>query len=102
MTEVLFKKENGFIVYFEADGHSGFDIAGRDIVCASLSSVIWSTVNGLENVLKAQAEYSEEDGRVTCRVINPTRETDILLRSLEQFTDALQNQYPGFITKTEV
>ena len=102
MTEVLFKKENGSIVYFEADGHTGFSETGRDIVCASLSSVIWSTVNGLENVIGADINYSEEDGHVTCRVKSPSRETDILLCSFEQFVDALQKQYPGFITKTEV
>ena len=102
MTEILLKKENGFIVYFEADGHSGFDVAGRDIVCASLSSVIWCTVNGLENVVGADIEYTEKDARVTCRIKNPGKETGILLDSMEKFIDALQIQYPGFITKTEV
>ncbi len=102
MTEIVLKKENGSIVYFEADGHSGYAEAGRDIVCASLSSVIWCTVNGLENVLGADIDYSEEDGRVICRIKNPSRETDILLCSFDKFIDALQKQYPGFITKTEV
>ncbi|MBO4898171.1 MAG: ribosomal-processing cysteine protease Prp [Clostridia bacterium] len=102
MTEIVLKRENGSVVYFEADGHTGYAEAGQDIICASLSSVIWCTVNGLENVLGADISYSEEDGHVTCLIKNPSRETDILLNSFDKFLDALQKQYPDFITKTEV
>ena len=105
MTELILKKESGSIVFFEAKGHSGYAEEGSDIVCASVSSVLWCTVNGLLNVLNIPVSYSENDGFLSC-VIRCTggkrAEADILLRSMELFVDELQNQYPAFVKKSEV
>ena len=106
MTEILIKKENGSIAYFEVRGHSGYADEGYDIVCASVSSVVWTTVNGLENVLHLSPDYSERDGFVSCKINCKNdaerKNADILLFSMESFFAELAKQYPEFITKTEV
>ena len=40
--------KNGNVI--KITGHSGYDNAGKDIVCASVSSIIYTTVNGLLNI----------------------------------------------------
>lgn len=47
--ELIHKKDKlfGFKVY----GHSGYDISGRDIVCAAVSSITQSVIIGLNKVI---------------------------------------------------
>lgn len=90
MTNIVLKKENGSIISFEAIGHSGFDCEGSDIVCAALSSVMWATVNGLENVAEIPVSYTvKEDGFLSCRVPDVSgkerEKADILLNSMADF-----------------
>lgn len=107
MTNIKIRRnKNGSIVGFEAEGHSGYACEGEDIVCASVSAVMWNTVNGLLNVLKIPVQYEERDGFVKC-VLPPLsaeeqRRADILLESMSMFFDELQKQYSGFVLKTEV
>lgn len=105
MTELILKKESGSIVFFEGKGHTGYAEEGSDIVCASVSSVLWCTVNGLINVLNIPISYEEKDGFLSCEIRCAGRkrtEADILLRSMELFIDELQKQYPAFVKKSEV
>ena len=47
MTVVKVILEKGHIVSITADGHSGYGVAGEDIVCASVSSIIQTAALGL-------------------------------------------------------
>lgn len=106
MTNIVLKKENGSIISFEASGHSGFGCEGSDIVCAALSSVIWATINGLENVVGISIEYSENDGFVSCRIPKLSKKerekADILLDSMAGFLYNLAESYSEYITVAEV
>ncbi len=106
MTEILVKRKNGSIVGFEVSGHSGFACEGEDIVCASISSVTWCTINGLLNVLGLDVGYEESDAYIKCTLPHLDEEererADILLESMIMFFDELQMKYPDFVLKTEV
>ena len=41
-------------------GHAGFADAGKDIVCASVSSIIYTTVNGIFNIDKSAIKFEED------------------------------------------
>ena len=41
-------------------GHAKWDDYGKDIVCASVSSIIYTTVNGLLNINKDSIKYTDE------------------------------------------
>ena len=102
MTNVVIKKNGeGSIVRFTVDGHTGFAPAGEDIVCAALSSVTWTVMNGLENVLHIPITYKVEDGYTECSLpeLSPRdrEKADILLFSMEQFLEDLKSQYGDFI-----
>lgn len=106
MTNITLKRENGYIVSFEVKGHSGFAPEGEDIVCASISSVVWTVINGLENVLGLGVSYKAEDGYVSCKLPplseNERKMADVLLESMSRFFDDLEENYGRFISKTEV
>lgn len=47
--ELIHKK--GKLLGFKVCGHSGYDISGRDIVCAAVSSITQSVIIGLNKVI---------------------------------------------------
>lgn len=106
MTRITIKKENGSIVSFEISGHTGYAEEGCDIVCASVSSVVWCAVNGLLNVLHIPCEYVENEGFVSVKIPplpeEDRKKADIILDSMSLFFDELTSQYGSYITKTEV
>ena len=70
---------DGKIIRFTVDGHSGYAESGSDIVCASVSSAVWLTINGIEKQNLAKLSYEESDGFVKCILSDKTEGADILL-----------------------
>lgn len=93
MTRVEIYRTNKDITGFHVYGHSGFAEEGLDIVCASISSVVWMTVNGLLNVAKVKLDYTQEDGDVFCTVLEKSDAAKVLLESMEQFLKNLANDF---------
>ena len=58
----IFRDRLGNITKFECGGHSGYAETGSDIVCASVTSAIYSAMNGIENVLHINIGYEQSDG----------------------------------------
>lgn len=55
MIKVVFYKFDGKLIGFCAGGHAFFDIKGKDIVCASVTSAVQLTCNGITECLKDKA-----------------------------------------------
>ena len=49
-TVTFFKRSDGALIGYRAGGHSGYAEAGEDIVCAGVSALTQSTLNGLQNI----------------------------------------------------
>lgn len=93
----------GKITQFTVDGHSGFAESGSDIVCASVSSAVWLTINGIEKQNLAQLSYEERDGFVKCTVSKKYSDgADILLNSLVMFITELAGQYKDYLKLTQM
>ncbi len=106
MITAEFRKTAGKITGFVVKGHSGYKEAGEDIVCASVSAVVWSTVNGLCEVAKLPASYESRDGFVSCTLssLSPREQekADLLLKSMLSFLKELSKQYTEFVKVMEV
>ena len=89
---------DGKITQFTVDGHSGYAESGSDIVCASVSSAVWLTINGIEKQNLAKLSYEERDGFVDCTV-SAIRQggADVLLSSFVMFVEELSGQYGEFL-----
>ncbi len=108
MTEIkLFRDRDANIVKGIMSGHTDYADMGSDIVCASISSVIFMTLNGIENVLNTQFGYETGDGYLEfvlpCDLDeNKIKEINILLDSMYLFLQDLQSQYPDNVMITEL
>ena len=84
---------------FDLDGHCGGG-AGRDIVCAAVSSAAYLTANTLTDVCHLRADITEADGKLTCRLAEPeTGRGDDTLNGFYLHLCGLRDQYP---TKIEI
>lgn len=93
---------DGKITQFTVDGHSGFAESGSDIVCASVSSVVWLTINGIEKQNLAKLDYEERDGFVSCIISDKKGSgADILLDSMVMFITELSSQYKKYLKFTQ-
>ena len=101
-TAVTFwKRSDGALLGYSADGHSGYAEAGADIVCAAISALTQSTLNGLKNVLKAPVMFDQDDGGAFIEAILTPEATEeeiqlaqLLLVTLCDALQAIQREYP--------
>ena len=45
--------------FIKISGHANFDNYGKDIVCASVSSIIYTTINGILNINNTAINYTD-------------------------------------------
>ena len=101
-TIVAFKRRSdGALIGYQAEGHSGYAYAGADIVCAAVSALTQSTLNGLKNVLRAPVMFDQDDdGAFIEASLTPEaseaeiQQAQLLLVTLEQGLQAIQREYP--------
>lgn len=65
----IFRNAADEIIGFNAAGHAGYDKVGKDIVCASISTLLVSAVNGIY-YLELEPEVNKEDGWLGCVLKN--------------------------------
>ena len=74
-------------------GHAKFNDYGKDIVCASVSSIIYTTVNGILNINKNTIKYTDNED-ITIEVIDNDNTTRILINNMLELLKELAVQYP--------
>jgi len=61
MTKIKIFKNNDIYTGFECSGHAGYAKAGKDIVCASISTLSQSLCMGIMQVLQIPAKLIRDD-----------------------------------------
>lgn len=74
-------------------GHADFADYGKDIVCASVSSIVYTTVNGIFNFDSDAIEFRDED-KMLITIHNETKEVKILLNNMFELLRDLEKKYP--------
>lgn len=96
MNNVTFYKDtDGRIKGFQSEGHSGFAVAGEDIVCAGISALVINTVNSLDQLTQCKpvVTVDEDTALIRCMVGSDLDDAQLLMRSLELGIHQIQNSY---------
>ena len=100
-TVTFLKRSDGALIGYSAIGHSGYAEAGADIVCAAISALTQTTLNGLANVLKAPVMFDQDDdGAFIEAKLTPeateeqVQQAQLLLVTLLEGLQAIQREYP--------
>jgi len=107
MIKVTFcKNRDGEITEFETMGHAGFDVSGRDIVCAAVSILVINTINSIEAFTDTSLEVESSDdvngeARIFARVVGDvSNEATVLLKALELGLTGTAKSNPDYISIT--
>ena len=97
----FYRRPDGTLIGYRAEGHSGYAESGADIVCAGVSALTQSTLNGLQNVLKAPVMFEIDDkmGLLEAKLMpeathTQVKEAQLLLQTLLQGLQAIERSYP--------
>ncbi|MGL4392625.1 MAG: ribosomal-processing cysteine protease Prp [Fusobacteriaceae bacterium] len=110
MTKIEILKKNGRVIKYSASGHSGFSEHGKDIVCASISSILLFPLAGLTEILKLVPKFEIEDGDIKVdleKIKKEINEKDldekisVLLETMIIMLKDLEKQYPKFLKLVE-
>ena len=84
------KSDNNVI---EISGHANFDIYGKDIVCASVSSIVTATVNYIMNIDNSSIRYLDDGKVIKIERINNNEITKKILKTMIELLKDLEKQY---------
>ena len=100
-TVTFFRRPDGALTGYRAEGHTGYAEAGSDIVCAAVSALTQSTLNGLRSVLQAPVLFEIDDAAASLEArLAPqatqaqVQQAQLLLRTLLEGLRAIEEQYP--------
>ena len=96
MIKVKFVKDNDLIKEIKIKGHADYDEYGKDIVCASVSSIVTTTVEGLLRLDKKCLSVVENKN-VKITILKHDRNIDILLENMIELLKKLEKQYKEHI-----
>lgn len=83
------------IIGYSVQGHAGYAQAGQDIVCAAVSALAMASLNGLEEHLHHEVQYSIADGHIDCALLQaPDSLTQAILVTMVMGMENIAQQYP--------
>jgi hypothetical protein len=75
-------------------GHSMYDKVGKDIVCSAISSIMITTINGIELLSKGDIKEKLLKDKVEIDIISNNQIVDTLLLNMIILLRDLEEQYP--------
>lgn len=98
MINAVFYRQDGVYKGFSVSGHAGFADFGQDIVCASVTSALQLTANGITEVLKVCADVIVLDNEI--KLLLPDTDNSCAVKFLQAFymhLELLSKDYNGTI-----
>ena len=87
---ITIEKKNNIINF---KGHSGYAESGKDIVCASVSCIVITTINAIKMIDKDAIEYTD-NGVLTIKILKDNDIVNKLIDNMLNLLDELIEQYP--------
>ena len=75
-------------------GHANFADYGRDIVCASVSSIVITSVNNMMSIDKDAVKYSDDGNTLIVEIVKEDKLVYKLFDNLKELLANLSKDYP--------
>jgi len=63
-------------------GHAGYNDAGKDIVCASVSSIVITSINAALRIESNSLTYKEEKDKLTIKTISDNKNILLIIENM--------------------
>lgn len=94
MIKVEIIRNNNNIKKISILGHAMYDEYGKDIVCASVSTLVISTVNNILSINDKTIKVEQSDSKIIIECILKDNIIDILINNMISNLNTLANNYP--------
>lgn len=74
-------------------GHAMFDDYGKDIVCAAVSSIVITSINGILRLDDKAISYEVLSDGVSINILKDSRETRLLILNMTSLLKELEKKY---------
>jgi len=96
----MLKNSTSQLVGFRIEGHAGYAKAGKDIVCAGVSTLAINTINSIEAFTETKFNYfgNVEDGLMMFTLVPPiSSEAELLLKSFQLGVKSIADEYGKYV-----
>lgn len=77
----------------EIKGHANYDDYGKDIVCASVSSIVITTINAIIEFDPESIYYEEKNNRILIEKLKDDNITNKLINNMIELLEELEKSY---------
>lgn len=81
----------------EISGHANYDEHGKDIVCASVSSIVITTINAILEIDSDSIDYEDLNSKMTINILKEDKIVNKLLNNMILLLEQLENDYKDYI-----
>ena len=85
---------NDIIESISSNGHANYDYAGKDIVCAAVSTMATTTINNILTLDNKAITYDTNEGNLSITVNSDNEVADKLLNNMLNMLKELELDYP--------
>lgn len=89
MIKVNLKEKDKIVI----TGHAGYDDYGKDIVCASVSSIVITTINAIIDIDDTAIEYKDLDNKLVIKILKENDIVNKLINNMISLLGQLENDY---------
>lgn len=93
----VYREKNKIVI----KGHADYNDYGKDIVCASVSSIVITTVNAILEINRDAVKYKEEKDILTIELLKQDEIIIKLINNMINLLKELSNNYPKNIKVRE-
>ena len=94
MIKIDVKEKNKRISEVLIKGHANYDISGQDIICASVSSIVITSINMIITFDQDSITYEEKDGYIKINTLKTDDITNKILINMINRLNELVSKYP--------
>lgn len=100
MIKVLVIKKNDKLNTISIKGHAMYDVVGKDIVCASVSTLVISTINNVLSIDNKVIDVKQEENNILINIIKIDKICNLLLTNMIKYLEEIAQKYPKNIKIT--
>ena len=97
MIKIKFDYNNDFIKKIKISGHANYDDYGKDIVCASVSSMAITSVNLAMKYNASSVKVKQEEGLIDVNVLIEDEVINLIFSNLKDMLEELSNDYKKYV-----
>lgn len=98
MIHIKIKKKDQIFKTITLKGHAMYETYGKDIVCAGVSSILTTTINGILMLQKDAIIYHQEQDNFVLEIKSKDETTQTLILNMVLLFQELEEKYKKNIT----